>query len=72
MFSVHNDSEGGFDVECNGWQSELPQYAIWQLYQEEAVDLLRMAELMISEMSMPNKYSSARSYRGWKIFADVV
>ena len=72
VFSVHNDSDGGFDVECNGWQSELPQYAIWQLYQEEAVDLLRMAELMISELSMPNKYSSARSYRGWKIFADVV
>ena len=72
VFSVHNDSDGGFDVECNGWQSESPQYATWHLYQEEAADLLRMAELMISEMSMPKNYTSARSYRGWKIFNDVV
>lgn len=72
VFSVHNDSDGGFDVECNGWQSDLPEYATWHLYQEEAYDLLHMAELMISELSMPTRYSSARSYRGWKIFNDVV
>jgi hypothetical protein len=72
VFSVCADTDAGFDIECNGWQSELPSHNIHHLYQEEAADLLRMAELMISELSMPSSYSSARSYRGWKIYNDVV